>query len=144
MQLCKKIGIEEVLIRVEVVTSDHPSHWLYYRDYWFSSSKVSLLLYIILTDATRVVMGHGPFWKEPRRWIRARVRQFVNRITYQTISELTFFMKVLHSDGSGPKKSSPGRAQALNVKLGPSPSLSPSLKAGPRAARACRAQSFTN
>ena len=64
MQLCKKIGIEEVLIRVEVVRSDHPSHWLYYRDYWFSSSKVSLLLYIILTDATRIVMGHGP--EEPR------------------------------------------------------------------------------
>ena len=37
------------------------------------------------------------------------------------------------SDGSGPKKSSPGRAQALNVKLGPGPGLSPSLKAGPRA-----------
>ena len=51
---------------------------------------------------------------------------------------------VVSSDGSGPKKSSPGRAQALNVKLGPGPGLSPSLKAGPRAGRACRAQSFTN
>ena len=37
------------------------------------------------------------------------------------------------SDGSSPKKSSQGRAQALNVKLGPGPGLSPSLKAGPRA-----------
>ena len=37
------------------------------------------------------------------------------------------------SDGLSPKKSSPGRAQALNVKLGPGSSLSPSLKAGPRA-----------
>ena len=37
----------------------------------------------------------------------------------------------MSSDGSGPKKSSPGRAQALNVKLGPGPGLSPSLKAGP-------------
>ena len=37
------------------------------------------------------------------------------------------------SDGSSPKKSSQGRAQALNVKLGPGSSLSPSLKAGPRA-----------
>ena len=34
MQLCKKIGIEEVLIRVEVVRSDHPCHWLHYWDYW--------------------------------------------------------------------------------------------------------------
>ena len=48
------------------------------------------------------------------------------------------------SDGSGPKKSSPGRAQALNVKLGPGPGLSPSLKARPRAGRACPAHSFTN
>ena len=37
------------------------------------------------------------------------------------------------SDGSGPKKTSSGRARALNVGLGPGPSLSPSLKAGPRA-----------
>ena len=34
---------------------------------------------------------------------------------------------VASSDGSGPKKSSQGRAQALNVKLGPGPGLSPSL-----------------
>ena len=38
-----------------------------------------------------------------------------------------------NSDGSGPKKTSSGRARALNVGLGPGPSLSPSLKAGPRA-----------
>ena len=37
------------------------------------------------------------------------------------------------SDGSGPKKTSSGRARALNVGLRPGPSLSPSLKAGPRA-----------
>ena len=42
-------------------------------------------------------------------------------------------LKNKSSDGSGPKKSSPGRAQALNVKLGPGPGLSPSLKAGLRA-----------
>ena len=49
---------------------------------------------------------------------------------------LSYFVKSVYntpSDGSGPKKSSPGRAQALNVKLGPGPGLSPSLKAGPRA-----------
>ena len=39
----------------------------------------------------------------------------------------------MNSDGSGPKKTSSGRARALNVGLGPGPSLSPSLKAGPRA-----------
>ena len=37
------------------------------------------------------------------------------------------------SDGSGPKKTSSGRARALNVGLGPGPGLSPSLKTGPRA-----------
>ena len=37
------------------------------------------------------------------------------------------------SDGSGPKKSSSGRARALNVGLGPGPGLSPSFKAGLRA-----------
>ena len=37
------------------------------------------------------------------------------------------------SDRSGPKKTGPGRARALNVGLGPGPSLSPSFKAGLRA-----------
>ena len=37
------------------------------------------------------------------------------------------------SDGSGPKKTSLGRARALNVGLGQGPGLSPSLKAGPQA-----------
>ena len=37
------------------------------------------------------------------------------------------------SDGSGPKKTGPGRARALNVGLGPGPGLSPSFKAGLRA-----------
>ena len=52
--------------------------------------------------------------------------------------------KCITSDGSGPKKSSPGRAQALNVKLGPG--LEPFLQGGAtgQAGRACRAQSFTN
>ena len=40
---------------------------------------------------------------------------------------------LLISDGSGPKKTSPGRARALNVELGPGPGLSPSFKAGLRA-----------
>ena len=37
------------------------------------------------------------------------------------------------SDGSGPKKTGPGQARALNVGLGPGPGLSPSFKAGLRA-----------
>ena len=39
----------------------------------------------------------------------------------------------MFSDGLGPKKTSPGRARALNVKLGPGLGLSPSFKAGLRA-----------
>ena len=49
------------------------------------------------------------------------------------VTKMCFDKMFFCSDGSGPKKSSPGRAQALNVKLGPGPGLSPSLKAGPRA-----------
>ena len=40
---------------------------------------------------------------------------------------------LFRSDGSGPKKTSPGRARALNVELGPGLGLSPSFKAGLRA-----------
>ena len=52
-----------------------------------------------------------------------------------TINFFFLLASLFNSDGSGPKKSSPGRAQALNVKLGPGPGpgLSPSLKVGPRA-----------
>ena len=42
-------------------------------------------------------------------------------------------MMEFFSDGSGPKKTSPGGARALNVGLGPGPGLSPSFKAGLRA-----------
>ena len=38
---------------------------------------------------------------------------------------------VRHSDGSSPKKTSPGRARALKVELEPSPSLGPSEKVEP-------------
>ena len=48
-----------------------------------------------------------------------------------TINFFFLLASLFNSDGSGPKKSSPGRAQALNVKPGPGPGLSPSLKAGP-------------
>ena len=40
---------------------------------------------------------------------------------------------VFFCDGSGPKKTGPGRARALNVGLGPGLGLSPSFKAGLRA-----------
>ena len=42
-------------------------------------------------------------------------------------------LNTLFSDGSGSKKTGPGRARALNVGLGPGLSLSPSFKAGLRA-----------
>ena len=48
------------------------------------------------------------------------------------------------SVGSGPKKTGPGQAKALNVGLGLGPGLSPSLKPGPRAGRAYQAQHLTN
>ena len=57
--------------------------------------------------------------------------------------KLLLLVSIQSSDGSGPKKTSLGRAQALNVGLGPGPSMSPSLKAG-RAGRAHRAQHLTN
>ena len=38
---------------------------------------------------------------------------------------------LLDSDGSGPKNTGPGRAQALKVGLGPGPGLSPFISAGP-------------
>ena len=61
----------------------------------------------------------------------ADICHFLNKFSLLTFSGNAKQLMVLCSDGSGPKKSSPGRAQALNVKLGPGPGLSPSLKAGP-------------
>ena len=51
---------------------------------------------------------------------------------HESIISLTLYY-ITNSDGSGPKKTAPGRARALNVGLGPGPSLSPSFKAGLRA-----------
>ena len=86
--------------------------------------------------------------KVQRYYVSIEITKQIFSWSFPTNFTSTITKMIQASDGLGPKKSSPGRAQALNVKLGPGPGLSPSLKAGPRAGpgragRACRAQSFT-